>query len=236
MRIIQFSGFQPSQPPQAGKHGKSEGLHRFSVEAAVTDIVCFSGGGTLSEGRKAVIDKILERLGLPKPKDEQGYNLYNRALTPAGKNHEGPGENSERLEFVGDGVLGLAVESLLFERFPDWDENRLSKLSQLIVCNDVLAILGRSAKIHEAMNLGHLPYGAGDLNSKKLADCVEALYGAAFLQGENDLTVIRSAIRPFVDAIAATVDIDKLDEGKGHKRYVRDLPDRIAGKRLTVND
>lgn len=92
--------------------------------------------------------------------------------------------HNERLEFLGDAVLQLAVSHALFERFPDESEGRLSKLRASLVNENTLAQVAREFDLGTYLRLGkgELNSGGKDKNSI-LAAGLEALIGALFLDG-----------------------------------------------------
>jgi ribonuclease-3 len=89
---------------------------------------------------------------------------------------------NERLEFLGDSVLGLVVTEELYERFPDLDESRLSPLRSGVVNMRALASIARSLELGSALLIGKGEEltGGRDKNSI-LADTFEALVGAIYL-------------------------------------------------------
>ena len=105
-------------------------------------------------------------------------DLLRTALTPPSA---GLPADNQRLEFLGDSVLHLCVSVLLYREHPDWAEGALSKLRGLLVCTDALHEWARDLGIE----LGRGPRsprkpGAVDLRNP-LADAVEALLAAVFL-------------------------------------------------------
>jgi ribonuclease-3 len=106
--------------------------------------------------------------------------LFERALT-----HRSAGTpNNERLEFLGDAVLGLITAQYLCEQFEDADEGQLSRLRSRIVSGDSLAQVAAALGLSEWLVLGpgeHKSGGAG--RQSILADALEALCGAIYLDG-----------------------------------------------------
>ena len=86
---------------------------------------------------------------------------------------------NERLEFLGDSVLGLIITEALYERFPDLDESRLSPLRSGVVNMRALAAIARTLNLGAALHIGkgEEVTGGRDKNSI-LADAFEALIGA----------------------------------------------------------
>ncbi len=103
---------------------------------------------------------------------------YMRALTHGSQ----AVENYERLEFLGDRVLGLVVADWLFERFPDEPEGKLSRRINALVTGAACADVARTVGVASRMKLGKQARddGAGD-SDNVLGDVMEALIGALYL-------------------------------------------------------
>ena len=110
--------------------------------------------------------------------DEPG--LLARALT-----HRSAGpEHNERLEFLGDAVLALAVSALLFERFAGSDEGDLTRIRAHLVREDTLHRLALQLGLPEMLRLSEGEQrGGGAQRPSILADALEAVIGAVFLDG-----------------------------------------------------
>ena len=116
-------------------------------------------------------------------KDE---NLLALALT-----HRSMGaKNNERLEFLGDSILGMVISAELFRRFPNEKEGVLTRLRSSLVKGDTLS------EIAAEMNLGDfISLGSGELKSggyrraSTLADAVEAIIGAIYLDSSTEHSV-----------------------------------------------
>ena len=95
--------------------------------------------------------------------------------------HPGTGHN-ERLEFLGDSILGQAVTVMLYRRFPELDEGELAKRRASLVSTLALAEIARGIGLGEHIRLGRgeALTGGADKDSI-LADTLEAVFGAAFL-------------------------------------------------------
>jgi len=107
------------------------------------------------------------------------------ALTHRSWCSEHPGEPSnERLEFLGDAVLGLVVTDHIFKRFPELPEGHLAKTRATVVSSASLAAVGESLSLGEALRLGHGEDSSGGRSKASiLADAVEAVIGAVYLDG-----------------------------------------------------
>lgn len=92
--------------------------------------------------------------------------------------------HNERLEFLGDSVLGLVITDLLSEHFPDADEGRLSKMRSSLVNEDTLASLARKLELGSHLLLGKGEDSTqGRDKSSILSSTYEAILGAIYLDG-----------------------------------------------------
>ena len=109
--------------------------------------------------------------------------LLELALTHRSYSYEnGRGPNNERLEFLGDAILGFLVTAHIHDHFSDLDEGELTKLKNAVVSAPALA------EAASTLDLGsHLLLGKGEIQTggrekqNLLADCFEAILGAAFV-------------------------------------------------------
>lgn len=91
-------------------------------------------------------------------------------------------KNNERLEFLGDAILSLVIAEALFMRFPQVKEGKLSRLRASLVRGETLAELGRELNLGEVLVLGQGELKSGGFRRESiLADAVEALFGAVYL-------------------------------------------------------
>jgi ribonuclease III len=122
------------------------------------------------------LDALQQRLG---HRFEQPRLLL-RALT----HRSGSPEHNERLEFLGDAVLNLAVSALLYERFSGSDEGDLTRIRAHLVREDSLHRLALQLGLPEVLRLSEgEARGGGAQRPSILADAVEAVIGAVFLDG-----------------------------------------------------
>ena len=115
-------------------------------------------------------------------------DLLELALTHRSWCAEHPGSSSnERLEFLGDAVLGLVVARRLYSRFGAWSEGDLAKTRASLVDAATLAEVGRSIGLGGQLRLGRGEDATGGRDKTSiLADAVEALIAAVFLDGGID--------------------------------------------------
>ena len=101
--------------------------------------------------RKGALDALRDVLGVP----DLDTELLTHALTHRSYAYEHPGEvHNERLEFLGDAVLQLAVTDEIYHRYPEWDEGRLAKLRASVVSARALAGVARSLGLGPHIRLG----------------------------------------------------------------------------------
>lgn len=159
--------------------------------------------------------------------------LLELALTHRSHAYEsGSNETNERLEFLGDSVLGLIVTEELFRRFPDLDESRLSPLRSGVVNMRALANIARHLNLGSYIRLGkgEENTGGNDKNSL-LADALEAIIGAIYIECgfQRTTQIVRDLIeKTLVNAVDKGAGLDgktALQElvalaGKGAPEYL----------------
>jgi len=97
--------------------------------------------------------------------------------------------NNERLEFLGDSVLGIAVADWLMRNYPNKAAGDFSKIKSAVVSEESLAIVALRLGIDRLLLLGRGEEGTGGRKKKAiLADCMEAIYGACYLDSGFEAT------------------------------------------------
>ncbi|MFN8077039.1 MAG: ribonuclease III [Kineosporiaceae bacterium] len=127
--------------------------------------------------------------------------LLEMALTHRSFAYENGGlPTNERLEFLGDAVLGLVVTDALYRRHPDLPEGQLAKLRAAVVNMRALAEIARTLDLGAYLRLGRGEEGSGGRDkSSILADTLEALFGAVYL--EHGIDVARATVHSVVDPL-----------------------------------
>ena len=166
------------------------------------------------------LDLLQQRLG-------HGFaepGLLTRALT-----HRSFGaDHNERLEFLGDAVLSLAVSSLLFERFAGSDEGDLTRVRAHLVREDSLHRVALALGLPEVVRLSEgEARGGGAQRPSILADALEALIGATFLDGGFDEAL--GVVRGLFGEVIATTDV-----GNWSKDAKTELQEWLQARRLPV--
>lgn len=143
------------------------------------------------------------------------YAFQNVELAQAAITHRSAGgKNNERLEFLGDAVLGLVIAEALYRQLGALAEGDLSRLRASLVNRDTLAELGRELVLGELLLLGPGERKSGGFRRKSiLADAVEALLGAVYLDG--GFSAARDMVlRLFAARLQNLPDPEKLKDAK----------------------
>ncbi len=139
----------------------------------------------------------------------QNITLLQNALTHSSYANErwhDASRSNERLEFLGDSVLGMVVAEYLYKNFPNRPEGELTKMRADMVCEQTLAAVAAKVELGRHILLGHGEdrFG-GRTRGSILADAVEALIAACFLDG--GLEAAKGIIQRF---ILTDVPVNKL--------------------------
>lgn len=140
-----------------------------------------------------------------KDRDLMVTALKHRSFVDQHKDHGQNGrvmEDNQRLEFLGDAVLGLCVGTILYQRFPEMKEGVMSKMRAGLVNEIRLAEIARSIGIGQALLLGRGEETTGGRNKNSiLADAMEALIASIYLDGgfEAAMNVISSIMNELID-------------------------------------
>ena len=158
-----------------------------------------------------------------------GYRFADVSLLTQALTHRSHGtDHNERLEFLGDAVLSLAVSSLLFERFAGSDEGDLTRVRAHLVREDSLHRMAVQLELPEVLRLSEgEARGGGAQRPSILADALEALFGATFLDGGFDAA--RDLVRHLFGEIIATTDM-----GSWSKDAKTELQEWLQARRLAV--
>jgi ribonuclease-3 len=136
--------------------------------------------------------------------------LLERALTHKSRS----ADNNERLEFLGDAVLGFVVAEALYAREQFADEGALSRLRALLVRRETLAELASELQLGDVMLLGNSEYRTGgQKRTSILADGLEAVFGAILL--DSGVAAAREVIlRVLASRLANLPDAELLKDAK----------------------
>ena len=136
--------------------------------------------------------------------------LLNKALTHRSVSKQ----NNERLEFLGDSVLGSIISEELYSRHSNIDEGQLSRLRSHLVRGNTLANLAKKLDISENLRLGQGELKSGGFRRESiLADTFEAILGAVFLDSDY-LTVKKVVLNLFSDLLNEVKSEESLKDFK----------------------
>lgn len=127
--------------------------------------------------------KLMNEITINRLSKKIGYNFIQPELLLQALTHRSAkGQHNERLEFLGDSILGFVIAEALFEKFPKHDEGDLTRMRSTLVKGVTLAEIARDFSLGE-----HLILGPGELKSgghrreSILEDAIEAIIGAVYL-------------------------------------------------------
>lgn len=156
-------------------------------------------------------------------------SLANQQLQDGGENTSSLSDN-ERLEFLGDAVLGLVVGEALFLSHPEWREGELTRVRAKLVSRQHMA------SVAAAIGLGgHLRLSRGEdrsglrRRSTVLSNTMEAVIGALFLDG--GLEAVRALMRRYVMGTAVEELAEQLRSGASLGNYKSALQERLQAER-----
>ena len=121
-----------------------------------------------------------------------GYSFRNVALLENALSHSSYANerfhnslmSNERLEFLGDSILGMMVADYLYRNFPDRPEGELTRMRADMVCEQSLAVIANKLGLGQYLRLGHgEEQGGGRTRPSILADAVESVIAACYLDG-----------------------------------------------------
>ena len=142
--------------------------------------------------------------------------LLKQALTHRSVNNN----NNERLEFLGDSILGCVISHELYLRFPLVDEGQLSRLRSSLVRGQTLAKLAKTLNLSENLVLGQGELKSGGFRRESIqADAFEAILGAIFL--DSDYLTVSAVILKLYDGLLNEASPD--DSLKDFKTQLQEL-------------
>ena len=122
-------------------------------------------------------------------------------------------DNNEKLEFLGDSVLGLVVSDYLFRIMPEKPEGDLARIKSFVVSEDSLAEIAKNIKVDNYILIGKgEEYSGGRSKKAILADCMEAIIGAYYLDS-GFKTAQNFILRHMIP------EVNKVQENKHRKDY-----------------
>jgi ribonuclease-3 len=160
--------------------------------------------------------------------DAIGYRFARPELLRAALTHTSVantrGASNERLEFLGDSVLGLICCEQLFLRYPDYHEGDMTKVKSVVVSRRTCARMGRKLRLQEFMFLGKGMQSGVEGPGNLLADAYESLVGAIYIDGGMD------AVKPIVlGLLVPEIELVVAGEHSNHKSILQQTAQRLFG-------
>lgn len=138
-----------------------------------------------------------------------GYRFCSKSLLRAALTHASGADHrlasNERLEFLGDAILGAVVCELLFHQYPDYLEGDLTKIKSVVVSRQTCARISLSLGLHEFLIVGKGMAMNREVPPSLLADVFEALLAAIYLDGGDAEArrFVERHVGPEIEAVAA---------------------------------
>ncbi len=155
-----------------------------------------------------------------------GYEFRNRAVLRESLTHSSGAEHrlasNERLEFLGDAILGAVICELLFERYPNYQEGDLTKLKSAVVSRQSCAKISEALGLQEFLIVGKGVAASPTIPPSLLADVFESLIAAIYLDGGN------AAARRFIEEyLGPEIELAATGElGGNYKSLLQQLAQR----------
>ena len=152
----------------------------------------------------------------------KNINLLKRAITH--KRHD-PINNYEKLEFLGDRVLGLVISSLIYSRFVSSNEGDLSKKLSYLVQKNFLYKISTELSLNKILKFSFKKHNE-KMNVSILADAVEALIGAIFIDGgyKSSIKFIKKYWGPYLNVQASNLQDPKTKLQEISQQKLKKLP------------
>lgn len=138
-----------------------------------------------------------------------GYHFHNQDLIIQALTHRSKQkQHNERLEFLGDSILGFVIAEALYQKFPHENEGNLSLLRMYLVRGNTLTEMAKRFDLgtHMAFGVGELKSG-GHKRARLLEDAFEALIGAIYL--DSDLNTVKSCVLSWYQHKLKTLNIEE---------------------------
>ena len=159
-----------------------------------------------------------------------GYSFTNQHLLHKAITHASSSstrlKSYERLEFLGDSILGFIVCEYLFQKYPSWLEGELTRIKSIVVSRQSCAELGRELGLDDFLVVGKGIGNRGNVPQSLLANAFESLLGAIYLDG--GMQSVKRFLVPFVER-----QVEHAVDGHGDANYKSELQ-QLSQKRYGV--
>lgn len=173
--------------------------------------------------------KVDEEQALARLSKRIGYQFSDKALLLQALTHRSAkGNHNERLEFLGDSILGFTIAQKLYEQFPKVNEGDLTRMRSSLVKGVTLAEVARSFELGDYLILGpgELKSG-GHRRESILEDAVEAIIGAVYV--DSDIETCRSLILNWFETRLA-----QIQPGQAQKDPKTRLQEYLQGRKIDL--
>jgi len=161
-------------------------------------------------------------------------SLLQMALTHssyANETRQGECQHNERLEFLGDSVLGFTVAKYLYKHYPDMPEGKMTKQRAELVCEQSLVRIADKLGIGEHLCLGRgEELGGGRQRPSILADAVEAIFAAVLLDSDID-----QAEEIVLGLLGESLNLDQSASVQDNKTALQELVQQKSGQTLSYH-
>ena len=171
----------------------------------------------------------MNQIAVDKLERKIGYSFSNREYLVQALTHRSMGgAHYERLEFLGDSLLGMFIAEALFDQFPKSSEGDLSRMRATLVRGQTLAEIAREFELGD-----HLRLGPGELKSggfrrdSILADAVEAIIAAVYI--DRDMEACKTLVLRWYQG-----RLQQIEPGNNQKDPKTQLQEWLQGRRLTL--
>jgi len=165
----------------------------------------------------------------------QNINLLRNALTHSSYANERWHDSlmsNERLEFLGDSILGMVVADHLYKNFPDRPEGELTRMRADMVCETSLALIAAQLDLGQHLLLGHgEEQGGGRSRASTLADAVESVIAACYLDG--GMEAAKAFIAKFVLCNVPVTRLQNRDYKTALQELVQQKKNQVLSYTLT---
>jgi len=166
--------------------------------------------------------------------EKLGYTFENRALLENALTHSscanesrGKLQSNERLEFLGDSILGMIVADHLYRNHPDLPEGELTRTRAALVCEDSLVEVARELGLGDYLRLGKGEEAGGGRRRPSIqADAVEAVLAAVYLDGGI------GSVRKIIQRYILSREVAGLAKPRDYKTALQELVQRESGRVL----
>jgi len=180
---------------------------------------------TISSERKKVLKDFLKKINLK----FNDYNLLNLSLSHRSYVNENKlaAENNERLEFLGDSILGLIVTEYLYKSYPDYNEGELARIKSFVVSEDTLSKITKTIELNQYILIGKGEEVSGGRTKKTiLADVFEAFLGSYYL--DSNYNKVRDFVLKYIKPEIMLVINDR------HEKDYKTLLQEFAQKKYKI--